>query len=128
MYTTAMQFVSLMCTLVCVVAVPCNLETSRSLQTACHESADCAGAVTQTTCTCGLWRDNLKETESIVMIYSVVLYEKLGGHFGSRESSSSQQPFIPCEQTCHCLLFPPITSKKTNKNHCQKDRGYFPIG
>ena len=25
-------------------------------------------------------------------------------------------------------LFPPITSKKTNNNHCQKDRSYFPLG
>ena len=25
-------------------------------------------------------------------------------------------------------LFAPITSKKTNNNHCQKGRGYFPLG
>ena len=108
------------------IYVPCNLETSRrlqtapcslqtarwpcSLQTACHavcrlrghrfnelHARVCFGEITS------------KKTERIVMIYSAVLCEKLGGHFGSRESSSSQ-PFIPCEQTCHC--FPQLQARK----------------
>ena len=90
--------------------MPCSLQTARPLH-----ARVCFGEITS------------KKTERIVMIYSVVLCEKLGGHFGSRESSSSQQPFIPCEQR-KLSLFPPITSKKTKNNHCQKDRGYFPLG
>ena len=76
------------------------------------QSADCAATAPATTCTCVLWRDNFKENRENCHDF-IVLYcvrNCMGRHFGSRESSSSQQPFIPCEQTCHC--FPQLQARK----------------
>ena len=76
-----------------VISVPCNLETSRSLQTApcrlhggravCRlhamQSADCARAVSMGACTCVLWRDNFKENREnchdFIVLYCVSNWE-----------------------------------------------------
>ena len=86
---------------------PCRLKTTLYLLACFARISYRFTCFTRTTCTCVLWRDNFTE---LSWFYSVVLCEKLGGHFGSRESSSSQQPFIPCEQTCHC--FPQLQARK----------------
>ena len=82
------------------VCVPCNLEISRSLQTA---RGPFQWGV--------LWRDNFKgnreNCHDFVVFYCARNWE---GNFGSRESSSSQQPFIPCELTCYC--FPQLQARK----------------
>ena len=87
------------------------------------QSADCAATVSMV---CALERYLQRKQRELSRFYSVVLCEKLGGHFGSRESSSSQQPFIPCEQTCHC--FPQLQARKRTITIVKKDRGYFPLG
>ena len=109
------------------VYVPCKLETSRSLQAARPPCSlqTARPPFQRTTCTCVPWRDNFKENREKCHDFIVLYCVKLGGHFGSRESSSSQQPFIPCEQTCHC--FPQLQARKRIITIVKKT-GYFPLG
>ena len=59
-----------------VISVPCNLETSRSLQTACHALCRLREG---RSCMCVLWRDNFKENREnchdFIVLYCVRNWE-----------------------------------------------------
>ena len=79
---------------------------------------------TRTTCMCVLWRDNFKENKEnchdFIVLYCVRNWEGI---------SVVENLVRHNNRSFHKLVIvTPITSKKTNNNHCQKDRGYFPLG
>ena len=93
------------------------------------QSADCAATVSMNYMhVCALERDNFKENREncndFIVLYCVRNWEGI---------SVVENLVRFVTTTVHSVrtnlsLFPPITSKKTNNNHCQKDRGYFPLG
>ena len=93
------------------------------------QSADCMVAVQTargTTCTCVLWRDNFKENREnchdFIVLYCVRNWE--GISVVENLVRHNNRSF----RANKLVIVSPNYKKKTNNNHCQKDRGYFPLG
>ena len=79
-----------------------------------------------TTCTCVLWRDNFKENREnchdFIVLYCVRNWE--GISVVENLVRHNNRSF----RANKLVIVSPNYKKKTNNNHCQKDRGYFPLG
>ena len=115
-----------------VISVPCNLETSRSLQTArwpCSLQTACHAVCRLRegrSCTCVLWRDNFKENREnchdFIVLYCVRNWE--GISVVENLVRHNNRSF----RANKLVIVSPNYKQETNNNHCQKDRGYFPLG